>query len=77
MLVLTRRIGEQLVIDGNIVVTIVAIEGNKIRLGVQAPPAIRVDRQEVHARRLADECVPAGSKAKRQLATVSANEAHA
>jgi carbon storage regulator len=55
MLVLTRRCGEHLVIDNDIVVTIVAIEGNKIRLGIQAPPSIRVDRAEIHARRLADE----------------------
>ncbi len=68
MLVLTRRIGEQLVIDGNIVVTIVAIEGNKIRVGVQAPPAIRVDREEVHARRLADESSSMGRQGKRELA---------
>jgi carbon storage regulator len=55
MLVLTRRIGEQLVIDQNIVLTIVAIEGNKIRLGIAAPPTVRVDREEVHKRRVAEE----------------------
>lgn len=55
MLVLTRRCGEQLVIAGDIVVTVVAIEGNKIRLGVQAPPSIRVDRMEIHSRRMAEE----------------------
>jgi len=55
MLVLTRRCGEQLVIDENIVVTIVAIEGNKVRVGIAAPPAVRVDRQEIHDRRVADE----------------------
>jgi carbon storage regulator len=73
MLVLTRRIGEQLVIDGNIVVTIVAIEGNKIRLGIQAPPTIRVDREEIHARRLADESVAVGSKDKHQRVAVMAH----
>jgi carbon storage regulator len=55
MLVLTRHCGEQLVIAGDIVVTVVAIEGNKIRLGVDAPKSIRVDRQEVHSRRMAEE----------------------
>jgi carbon storage regulator len=48
MLVLTRKIGQQIVIDGNIIVTIVAIEGNRIRVGVQAPKDITVDRAEVH-----------------------------
>ena len=55
MLVLTRHCGEQLVIAGDIVVTVVAIEGNKIRLGIDAPKSVRVDRQEVHARRMAEQ----------------------
>ena len=53
MLVLTRRIGEKLVIDGVISVTVVAIQGDKARLGISAPPSVRVDRSEVHERRLA------------------------
>jgi carbon storage regulator len=52
MLVLTRNVGEQIVIDGNIIVTVVAIDGNKIRLGINAPRSCRVDRAEVHQRRL-------------------------
>ena len=55
MLVLTRRPGEQLIIAGDIVVTVVAIEGNKVRIGVDAPRSVRVDREEVHKRRLIDE----------------------
>lgn len=55
MLVLTRHIGEQIVIDGQIVVTVVAIEGNKIRLGIKAPKSVRVDRAEVHHRRIGEQ----------------------
>lgn len=51
MLVLTRRVGEEIVIDGNIRITVVLVQGDKIRLGVTAPPYVRVDRQEVHERR--------------------------
>ena len=54
MLVLTRHCGEQLVIAGDIVVTVVAIEGNKVRIGVDAPRNVRVDRKEVHDRRVAE-----------------------
>jgi carbon storage regulator len=50
MLVLSRKIGEQIVIDNNIRVTITAIKGDKVRVGIQAPPHIRVDREEVHRR---------------------------
>ncbi len=51
MLVLSRRIGEEIVIDGNIRVTIVNVQGNKVRIGITAPPDVAVDRQEVHERR--------------------------
>jgi carbon storage regulator len=52
MLVLTRHCGEQIVIAEDIIVTVVAIEGNKIRLGIEAPKSVRVDRKEVHDRRM-------------------------
>jgi carbon storage regulator len=51
MLVLTRRIGEEIIIDGRIAITITAIKGDKVRIGVTAPEDVRVDRAEVHARR--------------------------
>lgn len=51
MLVLTRRVGETIVIDGCIRVTVVSVKGDKVRIGVEAPDHIRVDREEVHARR--------------------------
>lgn len=47
MLVLSRKVGEVVVIDGNITVTVVAINGDKVRLGVNAPQNIAVHRQEV------------------------------
>jgi carbon storage regulator len=52
MLVLTRRIGEEIVIDGNIRVVVVAVQGGKVRLGISAPPSVPVDRKEVHDQRL-------------------------
>ena len=52
MLVLTRRLNETIVIEGNIHVTVVATKGDKVRLGIDAPDWIRVDRAEVHARRV-------------------------
>ena len=51
MLVLTRRTGEGIVIGGSIRVVVVAARNGQVRLGVVAPPEVRVDRQEVHARR--------------------------
>lgn len=51
MLVLSRKVNEKLVIDGDIIVTVVAVHGNVIRLGVEAPKEVVVDRFEIHERR--------------------------
>ena len=47
MLVLSRRVGEEIVIAGNIRVTVVSVEGGKVRLGVTAPASVPVHRKEV------------------------------
>ncbi len=51
MLVLTRRIDDTIVIDGTIRVKVLSVKGNTVRLGIVAPPAVTVDREEVHQRR--------------------------
>jgi carbon storage regulator len=47
MLVLTRRKNEKIVIGGGIVLTVVTIQGNRVRLGIEAPPEVPVQRQEI------------------------------
>jgi carbon storage regulator len=47
MLVLTRRIGEEIVIAEDIHVTVVAVNGQKVRLGISAPSSVRVARREL------------------------------
>ena len=59
MLVLTRRVEETIVIDGSIRITVVAVAGDKVRLAIDAPARVRVDREEVHARRAAAGSAPA------------------
>lgn len=49
MLVLTRRVGEEMVIGGNIRVKVVAANGNQVRLGITAPSSVGVLRQELFA----------------------------
>jgi carbon storage regulator len=51
MLVLARRVGESVVIDNDIRVTVVSIQGDKIRLGFTAPASVTIDREEIHQRR--------------------------
>lgn len=47
MLVLSRKVGEAVVINGDIIVTVVRMEGGKVKLGFIAPPDVPVHRQEV------------------------------
>lgn len=47
MLVLSRKCGEQIVINENITVTVLEIRGGKVRLGIEAPPEVSVHRREV------------------------------
>jgi carbon storage regulator len=51
MLILSRRVGEEIVIGGNIRVVVVGGKGKAVRLGVSAPPSVRVDRGEIAERR--------------------------
>ena len=47
MLILTRRVGETLVIDNEILVTVLGIKGNQVRLGTTAPSNVEVHREEI------------------------------
>lgn len=48
MLILSRKPGESIVIDGRIIVKIVRVDGDTVKLGVEAPATVTVHRQEVH-----------------------------
>ncbi len=48
MLVLSRKVNETIVINDNIVITVVDIRGDKVRLGIEAPKDVPVHRQEVY-----------------------------
>ena len=48
MLVLTRRVGESLVIGNEVTVTVLEVRGDQVRIGVDAPRSIQVHREEVH-----------------------------
>jgi carbon storage regulator len=50
MLILTRRIGETVMVGHDITVTIVAVKGGQIRIGINAPKSVAVHRKEIYER---------------------------
>ena len=54
MLILTRRVGETVVIGNDVDVTVLGVKGNQVRLGVKAPREVSVHREEIY-KRIKDE----------------------
>jgi carbon storage regulator len=50
MLILTRRVGETLMIGNDVTVTVVAVQGTQVRLGIGAPKDVAVHREEIYDR---------------------------
>jgi carbon storage regulator len=50
MLILTRRVGETIMIGRHVTVTVLAVKGNQVRLGVSAPKDMTVHREEIYER---------------------------
>jgi carbon storage regulator len=50
MLILTRRVGEAVVINEEVTVTVLGVKGNQVRIGVNAPKSVSVHREEIFER---------------------------
>lgn len=58
MLVLTRKVGERIHVGDSVVITVVRIQADKIRIGIEAPPEVPIHREEVARRLHADAARP-------------------
>jgi carbon storage regulator len=54
MLILTRRVGEAIIIDDDVEVHILGVKGNQVRIGIEAPSDVSVHREEIYKRINAD-----------------------
>lgn len=60
MLILSRRAGEAILIDGGVRVVVLGVDGNGVRLGIEAPSSVGIVREEL-AQRIAEENIRAGA----------------
>lgn len=68
MLILTRRVGETLMIGDDVTVTVLGVKGNQVRIGVRAPKHVSVHREEIYERIRAEQAAEPDSSAQASAA---------
>jgi carbon storage regulator len=69
MLILTRRVGETVVIGDDVTITVLGVKGNQVRVGINAPKSIAVHREEIYERIKREHAAEAAEKQKSGFAS--------
>jgi len=64
MLILTRRVGETVMIGDDVTITVLGVKGNQVRVGINAPKSVAVHREEIYERIKREQQAEAPEKAK-------------
>ena len=62
MLILTRRVGEALKLGEDITVTVLGVRGNQVRIGIDAPKSVAIQREEIHSTAVTDRTPQIGEE---------------
>jgi len=77
MLILTRRVGETVMIGNDVTVTVLGVKGNQVRIGVNAPRDVAVHREEIFERIKREEQDGGGASSSRPAAARTNGNGHA
>jgi carbon storage regulator len=66
MLILTRRVGETVMIGDDVTITVLGVKGNQVRVGINAPKSIAVHREEIYERIKREHAAEAAETAEKQ-----------
>ena len=77
MLILTRRVGETVMIGNDVTVTVLGVNGNQVRIGVNAPRDVAVHREEIFERIKREEQDGSGTTSARPVAVRTSGNGHA
>lgn len=64
MLILTRRVGETVVVGDEVTITVLGVKGNQVRCGINAPKRVAVHREEIYERIKREELDPSDEKSE-------------